>query len=175
MSTKVCVLIACAALAVPVLAGDASSTGLTLSLGGVPPVDTPPVAGLLAGVQGADIRVVAPASAATEEETTVSYVATDATGATATGQLDVTIEPPPSKAHPDQAPVPEEVDTRETAGDVAVIRIPVDGVDPEGDPVTDSSGRFTRTAKWKVLSVVPTHGDNGRIEMFELGLEKENV
>jgi hypothetical protein len=48
-------------------------------------------------------------------------------------------------------------------------------VDPEGDPVTDSSGRFTRTAKWKVLSVVPTHGDNGRIEMFELGLEKENV
>ena len=38
--------------------------------------------------------------------------------------LDVTIEPPPSKAHPDQAPVPEEVDTRETAGDVAVIQVP---------------------------------------------------
>ena len=48
-------------------------------------------------------------------------------------------------------------------------------VDPEGNPITDSSGRFTRTVKWKVLSVVPTFGDNGRIEMFELGLEKENV
>ena len=48
-------------------------------------------------------------------------------------------------------------------------------VDPEGEPIIDSSGRFTRTAKWKVLSVVPTHGDNGRVEFWELGLEKENV
>ena len=29
-------------------------------------------------------------------------------------------------------------------------------VDPEGNPITDSSGRFTRTVKWKDLSVVPT-------------------
>ena len=48
-------------------------------------------------------------------------------------------------------------------------------VDPKVEPIIDSSGRFTRTAKWKVLSVVPTHGDNGRVEFWELGLEKENV
>jgi large repetitive protein len=121
---------------VAVLEGDASSTGLPLSLAGQPPTANPPVDGLLASVQGNDIRVSAPASVTAEEETTVSYVATDASGATATGSLDVTVEPPPSKTHPDQAPIPEEIDTRETAGDVAVIQIPVYGVDPDGDSVT---------------------------------------
>ena len=57
-------------------------------------------------------------------------------GATAAGELDVTIEPAPSKADPDQAPMPQEVDTRETAGDIAVIKIPTSGVDPDGDSVT---------------------------------------
>jgi hypothetical protein len=32
-----------------------------------------------------------------------------------------------------------------------------------------------RTAKWKMRSVTPHRGDNGRIELFEIGLEKENV
>lgn len=32
-----------------------------------------------------------------------------------------------------------------------------------------------RVAKWKILGVTPIHGDNGRIEFFELGMEKENV
>ena len=119
--------------AVAVLAGDSSSTGLPLSLAGVPPVASPAIAGLLASDQGADVRVVAPARVRAEEETTVSYVATDADGTTATGHLDVTIEPPPSAAHPDQAPVPQQIDTRETAGDIAVIKIPVYGIDPDGD------------------------------------------
>ena len=122
--------------AVPVLAGDASSTGMPLSLAGTPPTATPPVPGLVAGIEGNGIRVDAPAGIKSEEETAVSYVATDADGTTAAGELDVTIMPPPSKADPDQAPVPEEIDTRETAGDVAVIQIPVSGVDPDGDSVT---------------------------------------
>ena len=122
--------------AVAVLSGDASSIGLPLTFAGTPMTDQPPVAGLMASADGTNLRVDAPAGVKSEEETTVSYVATDASGATATGELDVTIEPPPSKAHPDQAPVPEEVDTRETAGDVAVIQIPVYGVDPDGDSVT---------------------------------------
>ncbi|MGH3292745.1 MAG: Ig-like domain-containing protein, partial [Trebonia sp.] len=122
--------------AVPVLSGDASSIGLPLSFAGTPMTAQPPVAGLFASADTTNLRVDAPAGVKSEEETTVSYVATDASGATATGQLDVTIEPPPSKLHPDQAPVPEEVDTRETAGDVAVIQIPVAGVDPDGDSVT---------------------------------------
>lgn len=49
-------------------------------------------------------------------------------------------------------------------------------VEPDGEPARDpATGRFIRVAKWKVLSVVPTQGDHGRIEFFELGLEKENV
>ena len=140
--------------AVAVLAGDASSTGLPLSLAGDPPTASPPVDGLIASVQGSDIRVDAPASVTAEEETTVSYVATDASGATATGSLDVTIEPPPSKAHPDQAPVPEEVDARGTAGDVAVIQIPVYGVDPDGDSVT-VTGITTPPALGRIVAIGP--------------------
>ncbi|HEV2253455.1 MAG TPA: fibronectin type III domain-containing protein [Streptosporangiaceae bacterium] len=138
--------------AVDVLAGDASSTGLPLSLAGQPPTANPPVAGLLASVQGNNIRVDAPASVTAEEETTVSYVATDASGATATGSLDVTIEPPPSTTHPDQAPVPQEVDARETAGDVAVISIPVYGVDPDGDSVT-VTGVTTAPALGRIVAI----------------------
>jgi hypothetical protein len=33
----------------------------------------------------------------------------------------------------------------------------------------------TKVAKWKMRAVTPHHGDGGRIEYFELGLEKENV
>jgi hypothetical protein len=122
--------------AVPVLAGDTSSTGLPVSLAGVPPEATPPVAGLIASAQGADIRIDAPATVKAEEETAVSYVATDADGTTAAGELDVTITPDPSKANPDQAPVPGEIDTREADGDVAIIQIPTSGADPDGDSVT---------------------------------------
>ena len=32
-----------------------------------------------------------------------------------------------------------------------------------------------RTAKWKMRSVTPHRGDGGRVELFEIGLEKENV
>ena len=140
--------------AVPVLAGDSSSTGLPLAIDGVPPAANPPVAGLMLGIQGDDIRVVAPAGVTAEEETTVSYVATDADGTTATGSVDVTITPPPSNAHPDLAPDPQEVDARETAGDVVVIPIPVDGVDPDGDSVT-VTGVTTAPALGRIIAVGP--------------------
>jgi large repetitive protein len=122
--------------AVAVLANDSSSAGLALSLGTTPPQATPPIAGLFASNQGGTVRVDAPANVTTQQETTVSYVATDASGTTATGQLFVTVEPPPSKANPDQAPSPQAVTTRETAGDVAVIEIPTYGIDPDGDSTT---------------------------------------
>ncbi len=140
--------------AAPVLSGDASSIGLPLTFAGTPMTDQPPAAGLIASADAAILRVDAPAGVKSEEETTVSYVATDASGATATGQLDVTIEPPPSKARPDQAPVPEEVDTRETAGDVAVIQVPVDGVDPDGDSVT-VTGVTVPPALGRIVAVGP--------------------
>ncbi len=119
--------------AVPVLANDTSSTGLPLTLAGIEPTASPSISGLQASNQGGDVRVTAPGSIRAEEETTVSYVATDASGAAATGHLNVTIEPPPSAARPNQVPAPEEVDARETAGDVLVIHIPTYGIDPDGD------------------------------------------
>lgn len=48
-------------------------------------------------------------------------------------------------------------------------------VDSSGAAIRSSHGQYTRTLKWKVMSMIPLHGDNGRIEFFELALEKENV
>ena len=104
---------------------------------------TPPITGLITSAQGANLRIDAPAAVKSEVETAVSYVATDADGTTAAGELDVTIMPAPSKADPDQAPVPQEVDARETAGDTEVIQIPVSGVDPGGE----ARGRWRRRAR----------------------------
>jgi len=61
--------------------------GLPLALAGTPSVAQPPVPGLIASDDGTNLRVDAPAGIKSEEETTVSYVATDAGGATATGNL----------------------------------------------------------------------------------------
>jgi len=51
------------------------------------------------------------------------------------------------------------------------LKVDVDG-NVAQDPIT---GRYTRSLKWKVMNVIPTHGDNGRIEFFVLALEKENA
>ena len=54
-----------------------------------------------------------------------------------------------------------------------LYQIKVDGV---GRPAFDpASGSPIRAAKWKILSVTPIRGDNGRCEYFELGLIKENI
>lgn len=34
---------------------------------------------------------------------------------------------------------------------------------------------LVRTAKWRLLTLVPWHGDRGRVEFFELALDKENA
>jgi hypothetical protein len=139
----------------PVLAGDASSTGLTVYLAGEPPAATPALNGLIvSGQENGSIRVDAPSSVTAEEETQVSYVVTDADGTSAAGQLDVTIVPAPSRAHPNQAPAPQEVDTREAAGDTAVIQIPVSGVDPDGDSVT-VTGVTVPPTLGRIVSVGP--------------------
>ncbi len=119
--------------AVPVLANDTSSAGLPLSLSGVPPAVSPALRGLLATDQGSDVRVTAPLSARSEQEVTVTYVATDATSAASAGHLHVTIMPAPSKRDPDQPPSPQDVYARETAGDILAIHVPTDGIDPDGD------------------------------------------
>jgi large repetitive protein len=141
--------------AVPVLANDLSSTALPLGLDEIAPTATPAVHGLLASNQGADVRVTAPASARTEQETTVNYVATDVSGATATGHLHVTIKPLPSAAHPNQAPSPENVATRETAGDIVVVHIPTYGIDPDGDS-TAVTAIATPPSLGRIVSIGPS-------------------
>ena len=140
--------------AVPVLANDTSSAGLPLTLDGIAPTAAPAIPGLMASNQGANVRVTVPASVRTEEETTVSYVATDASGAAATGRLDVTIEPPPSAAHPNQAPSPQDVDVRETAGDIVIVHIPTYGIDPDGD-YTAVTGVTAPPALGRIVSIGP--------------------
>lgn len=44
-------------------------------------------------------------------------------------------------------------------------------VDGDGQKVTP----IVRVSKWKIMNVVPLHGDFGRVEFFELTLEKEIV
>jgi hypothetical protein len=44
-------------------------------------------------------------------------------------------------------------------------------VEPQGGILTP----IIKTAKWKVLEVTPVFGDFGRVEYFELSLEKSNV
>ena len=34
---------------------------------------------------------------------------------------------------------------------------------------------ITKTAKWKLMTVTPLHGDNGRVEFIELGCEHEDA
>jgi hypothetical protein len=34
---------------------------------------------------------------------------------------------------------------------------------------------LVRTAKWKMLTVTPIHGDNGRVEYFEIGMDKASL
>ena len=141
--------------AVPVLANDTSSTGLPLSLDEIAPTAAPAMHGLLASNQGNDVRVTAPASVSTEQETTVSYIATDVSGATATGHLQVTIEPAPSAAHPNQAPSPQNVSTRETAGNIVNIPIPTDGIDPDGDS-TAVTAVTTPPSLGRIVSIGPS-------------------
>ena len=136
------------------LAGDASSTGLPLSLAGEPPAAHPPVAGLLASVAGQRHPGRRPGGRQGRGGDDGQLRRDRRQRRHRDRQLDVTIEPPPSKAHPDQAPVPEEVDTRETAGDVAVIQIPVYGVDPDGDSVT-VTGVTTPPALGRIVAVGP--------------------
>lgn len=48
-------------------------------------------------------------------------------------------------------------------------------VGPTGKPVTDNFGVPLREAKWKLLSITPIRGDQGRIEYFELGMMHEVI
>ncbi len=134
---------------VPVLDNDSTVGGSALSL--LPDVEGAPAAGMLpvldpaqptskdvgtAYVVGKQVRYVAPAAAAQSRTILVTYVAQTDAGERATGQVQVTVLPPPSATRPDQAPTPHPLEARVVAGDTVVVPIPSSGTDPDGDSTT---------------------------------------
>ena len=87
-------------------------------------------------VSGSALRFVAPAAVDTPRTVTVDYVAQNPAGDQAVGHAHVTIQPAPNEKAPNQPPAPQQVDARVVAGDTVTIKVPVTGVDPDGDSVT---------------------------------------
>lgn len=132
------------AVAAPVLDNDVSPTGDKLSLvtdlvGGAPgelEVGSPPGFETDPGrafVSGRVVRFVAPQQVAERTTMSVPYVAADSSGSSATGTLRVTVVPVDAGNSP---PEPPQLDGRTDAGGEITLRIPGNGVDPDGDAVT---------------------------------------
>lgn len=121
--------------AISVLDNDFDPDGDPLSL--LPaaiPVD-PALKDVAASVNGRLVRVAAPASIIEPRQVTLQYVAVDPSGARSTGRVSVSIVPP-SPAEQNQPPAPRDLEGRLVAGDTFVVRVPVYGIDPDGDSVT---------------------------------------
>ncbi len=83
-------------------------------------------------VSGKLVRYVAPV-VAQPASTTVAYVARNPAGDRGAGTVHVTVEPPPSKTNPDQAPTAQALESRVVGGDTIRITIPTTNIDPDGD------------------------------------------
>jgi hypothetical protein len=127
---------------VPVLENDFSPKGLPLDLvqysAGLPHAGVLAVSPRIgaAYTDGNDVRYVAPRRVAKQQVVTVTYYVEDASGTQTRGQLTVTVTPPPSRAHPDQPPTPQDVEGRVVTGGTIRFAIPTSGVDPDGDSVS---------------------------------------
>lgn len=84
-------------------------------------------------VTGRFVRYVAPADLADAETFTVRYLASNSSGLTTPGRLEVTVVPQDRRNNP---PAPPALEGRAVAGDTLRLRVPGVGVDPDGDPVT---------------------------------------
>ncbi|MEO9137993.1 MAG: Ig-like domain-containing protein, partial [Jatrophihabitans sp.] len=134
------------AVTVPVLDNDIDPSGDILSLAqnveGAPARGQLVVSGTAGGPGAGDafvsdnvVRYVAPL-VRTERHFTVDYVVQNNAGDQAVGHVFITVEPPPTRAHPDQNPTPPEIDQRTVAGDTLNLPIRTTGSDPDGDGVT---------------------------------------
>lgn len=99
-------------------------------------------------VSGRVIRFVAPQRFAERDTVRVPHSVTDTDGASAAGELLVTIVPASAG---NNAPQPPHLEGRAVAGGRATLRIPGSGVDPDGDSVTvtgiDTAPRLGRIAE----------------------------
>lgn len=84
-------------------------------------------------VAGRLVRYVAPAVVAEEQTFTVRYLATNPSGDTAPGRVELTVVPLTRQNRP---PEPPALEGRVVAGDTVRLRLPGTGIDPDGDSVT---------------------------------------
>ena len=84
-------------------------------------------------VAGRFVRYVAPADLDDAETFTVRYLASNSSGLTTPGRLEVTVVPADRRNSP---PAPPALEGRAVAGDTLRLRVPGVGTDPDGDPVT---------------------------------------
>ncbi len=119
-------------VAVDVLANDTDPNGgsLTLVQGGL--TARPQLGGAYAS--GRLVRYAAPASVQNATSVVVDYVVQNAAGESATGHLDITVNPIDA-AH-DSPPHPPAVEARAIAGGSVVVQVPTYNIDPDGDSVT---------------------------------------
>jgi hypothetical protein len=106
-------------------------------------------------VSGRFVRYVAPPSVEDAETFTIRYVATNARGDRAPGTLEVQVVPATRRNAPPEPPV---LEGRAVSGDTVRLRLPGEGVDPDGDPVTltgiDSAPALGRIVRYGATSLV---------------------
>ncbi|MBK8867270.1 MAG: hypothetical protein IPN45_04225 [Actinomycetales bacterium] len=134
---------------IPVLANDSTQSGAFLRLA-TNIVDTPNAGQLLvsdpaaadgganadlgrAYISGDNVRYVAPAKVDAEKVLRIEYVAETYEGDQSTGNAYVTIKPQPTDTTPNQAPLPQTLEARATAGDTITVSVASSGQDPDGD------------------------------------------
>ncbi|MGA4507796.1 Ig-like domain-containing protein [Propionibacteriaceae bacterium G1746] len=111
---------------IPVLANDTSPVGLDLSLTRL--VEGPKDR---MWIDGDKVRVAVP-SGNTSASMSVTYEITDTDGRTASSVVNITIVSPDAQ---NEAPTPRLIEARVLQGTTTRILIPMDGIDPNGDPV----------------------------------------
>ena len=84
-------------------------------------------------VAGRFVRYVAPGGLDDAETFSIRYLASNATGLTTPGRLEVTVVPTERRNQPPEPPI---LEGRAVAGDTLKLTVPGAGVDPDGDPVT---------------------------------------
>ena len=121
-------------VSVNVLANDTDPNGgpLTLVQGVLP--SRPQLGGAYAS--GSVVRYAAPATAPTTTFVVVDYIVQNSNGDSATGHVDITVNPIDG-AH-DSPPQPGSLEARVAAGGTVTINVPIYNVDPDGDSVAVS-------------------------------------
>jgi hypothetical protein len=126
------------ATAVPVLNNDFDPDGDVLTLAPRVITMTPVIKGAAATISGSTVRFAAPASLTRPVQVTLEYFVQDTVPHVVPGHVSVSIVPVKAAAQ-DQPPTPQSLEGRLIAGDTLQVKVPVFGVDPDGDSVSVTS------------------------------------